>query len=179
MAEKIIKDFAGIQLIPRQKFSSEIGSFSVTYESKVTVSNLFYQDSVSILESPNTLKGMHFQSGEYAQAKLITVLQGGLIDYFVDLRIGSPTYKDYGFVTLDDQNNNMLLLPAGFAHGYITLEQKTIVSYKLDAPYSPENEMTLLWNDPTIGIKWPARNQLHISQKDLAGLTLPEIEKYL
>ena len=179
MAEKSIKDFAGIQLIPRQKFSSELGSFSVTYESKVTTSNLFYQDSVSILENPNTLKGMHFQSGQYAQAKLVTVLQGGLIDYFVDLRKSSTTFLDYGFTTLGDQNNNMLFLPIGFAHGYITLEQKTIVSYKLDSPYSPENEITLLWNDPTINIKWPACHQLHISKKDLAGLTLPELEKYL
>jgi dTDP-4-dehydrorhamnose 3,5-epimerase len=179
MPEKSIKDFLGIQLIPRQKFSSELGSFSVTYESEVTTDNLFYQDSVSILENPNTLKGMHFQSGQYAQAKLVTVLQGGLIDYFVDLRKSSPTFLDHGFTTLDDQNNNMLFLPIGFAHGYITLEQKTIVSYKLDSPYSPENEITLLWNDPTINIEWPAPHQLHISKKDLAGLTLPEIEKYL
>lgn len=179
MAEISIKDFAGIQLIPRQKFSSELGSFSVTYESKVTASNLFYQDSVSILKNCNTLKGMHFQSGKYSQAKLVTVLQGGLIDYFVDLRKGSSTYLDYGFVNLDDQNNNMLFLPVGFAHGYITIEEKTIVSYKLGSPYSPENEITLLWNDPTINIKWPSLNQLHISKKDLAGLTLPEIQKYL
>jgi len=179
VAEKSIKDFLGIRLIPRKKFSSELGSFSVTYESKITASNLFYQDSVSILENSNTLKGMHFQSGKYSQAKLVTVLQGGLIDYFVDLRQESPTYTDYGFVSLDDHNNNMLLLPEGFAHGYITTEKQTIVSYKLDSPYSPENEMTLLWNDPTIDIKWPASDQLHISKKDLAGLTLPEIEKYL
>ena len=179
MAEKTIKDFVGIQLIPRQKFSSEVGSFSVTYESEVTARNLFYQDSVAILENRNTLKGMHFQSGKYAQAKLVTVLQGGLIDYFVDLRKSSSTYLDYGFTILDDQNNNMLFLPVGFAHGYITIEQKTIVSYKLGSPYSPENEITLLWNDPTINIKWPAPNQFHISKKDLAGLTLPEIEKHL
>jgi dTDP-4-dehydrorhamnose 3,5-epimerase len=179
VAEKTIKDLVGIQLIPRQKFSSELGSFSVTYESEVTARNLFYQDSVAILENRNTLKGMHFQSGKYAQAKLVTVLQGGLIDYFVDLRKSSSTYLDYGFTILDDQNNNMLFLPVGFAHGYITIEQKTIVSYKLGSPYSPENEITLLWNDPTINIKWPAPNQFHISKKDLAGLTLPEIEKHL
>ena len=179
MAAKSIKDFAGIQLIPRQKFSSELGSFSVTYESKVTASNLFYQDSVSILENCNTLKGLHFQTGKYAQAKLVTVLQGGLIDYFVDLRKSSSTYLDYGFTTLDDQNNNTLFLPTGFAHGYITIQQKTIVSYKLDSPYSPENEITLLWNDPQINIKWPNTDQLHISPKDLAGLKLFEIEKRL
>ena len=179
MAEKTIKDFVGIQLIPRQKFSSELGSFSVTYESEVTARNLFYQDSVSILEKRNTLKGMHFQSGKYSQAKLVTVLQGGLIDYFVDLRKSSSTYLDYGFTTLDDQNNNTLFLPTGFAHGYITIQQKTIVSYKLDSPYSPENEITLLWNDPQINIKWPNTDQLHISPKDLAGLKLFEIEKRL
>ena len=179
MAEKSLKDFLGIQLIPRQKFSSELGSFSVTYESEVTADHLFYQDSVSILENPNTLKGMHFQSGQYAQAKLVTVLQGGLIDCFVDLRKSSSTFLDHGFTTLDDQNNNTLFLPTGFAHGYITIQQKTIVSYKLDSPYSPENEITLLWNDPQINIKWPNTDQLHISPKDLAGLELFEIEKRL
>jgi len=179
VAEKLIKDFSGIILIPRKKFTSGLGSFSVTYESGLTTENKFYQDSVSILENTHTLKGMHLQSGKYGQTKLITILQGSVMDYFIDLRKNSSTYLDYGCVSLDDQNNNMLLLPAGFAHGYLTLQPKTIVSYKLDSPYSPENEITLLWNDPQINIKWPNTDQLHISPKDLAGLKLFEIEKRL
>ncbi len=176
MAEKKIQEFQGIQLIPREKFYSELGSFSITYLSGKTLENIFYQDSVSILENANTLKGMHFQSREFSQAKLITVLQGEIMDYFIDLRKNSPTYLDYGKAALNDKNNDMLFIPKGFAHGYLTLKAKTIISYKLDSPYSPKHEVTLLWNDPKINIKWPKTNQLHISKKDMKGLKFFEIE---
>ena len=73
----------------------------------------------------------------------------------------------------------MLLIPKGFAHGYFSTHEDTIISYKLDAPYSPDHEYTLLWSDPAIGIKWPTIKNIHISSKDRAGLNLPEIEKKL
>ena len=73
----------------------------------------------------------------------------------------------------------MLLIPKGFAHGYFSAHEDTIISYKLDAPYSPDHEYTLLWSDPGIGIKWPTTKNTHISSKDRAGLNLPEIEKKL
>ena len=95
MAEKKIHNFSEIQLVSREKFVSELGSFSVTFESGKTLQNNFYQDSISILENINTLKGMHFQSGEFAQAKLVTVLQGAILDYFIDLRKDSSTYLNY------------------------------------------------------------------------------------
>jgi dTDP-4-dehydrorhamnose 3,5-epimerase len=175
VTEKKINEFSEIELIPREKFSSELGSFSVTYQSELIKGNSFYQDSISILENAYTLKGMHFQSGKFAQGKLVTVLQGAVMDYFVDLRRDSPTFLDYGRVALDDDNNYMLFIPKGFAHGYMTLKQKTILSYKLDSRYSPENEVTLLWNDPKINIEWPKINNIHISKKDMNGLNLSEI----
>jgi len=179
VAEKKIHNFSEIQLVSREKFVSELGSFSVTFESGKTLQNNFYQDSISILENINTLKGMHFQSGEFAQAKLVTVLQGAILDYFIDLRKDSSTYLDYGKVLLDDGNNDMLFIPKGFAHGYITQKQKTIISYKLDAAYNPDFEITLLWNDPKINIQWPEVNNMHISKKDIEGLEFKEIEKLL
>lgn len=179
MAEKKIHSFLGIQLISREKFISELGSFSVTFESRKTLQHDFYQDSVSIIKNSNTIKGMHFQTHEFSQAKLVTVLQGAILDYFIDFRKDSSTYLDYGKVELDDVNNNMLFIPKGFAHGYITQKEKTIISYKLDAEYSPEFEVTLKWNDPKINIQWPVVNKLYISKKDMDGLEFKDVEKLL
>ncbi len=179
MAKKLINEFSGIKLISRDKFVSELGSFSVTFQSGITLENNFYQDSISIIENSNTIKGMHFQSGEFAQGKLVTVLQGSILDYFIDLRKDSPTYLDYGEALLDDRNNHMLFIPKGFAHGYITNERKTIISYKLDSAYNPGNEITLLWNDPKINIHWPDVSNIQISKKDLEGLEFTEIEQWL
>ena len=122
---------------------------------------------------------MHFQSGNFAQAKLVTILQGGIIDFFVDLRKSSSTFLDYGSVELNTENNDILLIPKGFAHGYFTVSKDTIVNYKLDAPYSPDNEFTLNWNDPIIGIKWPEAKNVHVSPKDQAGLSLSEVQNKL
>ena len=179
MSERKIEEFSGVSIIKREIFSSDLGSFSVTFNPEIIFGEDFYQDSISIIKNSNTIKGMHFQSKNYAQAKLVTVLHGGIVDYFVDLRKGSPTFLDYGSVELNDQNNNMALIPKGFAHGYVTVSENTIISYKLDAPYSPDHELTLLWNDLSIGIKWPEMSDLHISEKDLTGLELSEIEAKL
>lgn len=179
MAEISIEKFSGIEIISRKKFVSDLGSFSVTYQQGQTPKSNFFQDSISILKSANTLKGMHFQTGKSSQAKLITVLQGAIKDYFVDLRKNSPTFMDYGCTLLDDINNNVLFIPKGFAHGYITQSKRTIISYKLDAPYDPENEVTLLWSDPKININWPELSDLHISKKDMNGLKFSEIEAKL
>jgi dTDP-4-dehydrorhamnose 3,5-epimerase len=179
MSIKKVQEFSGVSILKRDIFPTELGSFSVLFDQSINFGEDFYQDSISIIKHPNTIKGMHFQSGHFAQAKLITILQGGIVDFFVDLRKDSSTFLDYGSVELNSQNNNMLLLPKGFAHGYFSAKKDTIISYKLDAPYSPKNEYTLAWNDPKIGIKWPATTNVHISFKDRAGLNLHELEKKL
>lgn len=175
MAKKLLKEFSGIERLIRKKFSSELGSFSVTFEPDLLSNKDFYQDSVSLIEKTGTIKGMHFQRGQYAQTKLVTVLQGSIMDYFVDLRKESPTYLDHGSIELSEQNSNMLFIPEGFAHGYISLEDKSIISYKLGAPYQPKHEVTLLWSDHDIDIKWPQTENLHISEKDTLGLTSQQI----
>ena len=177
MAKKLLKEFSGIERLMRKKFSSELGSFSVTFEPELLSNKDFYQDSVSLIEKTGTIKGMHFQRGQYAQTKLVTVLQGSIMDYFVDLRKESPTYLDYGSIELSEQNSSMIFIPKGFAHGYISLEDRSIISYKLGAPYQPKHEVTLLWSDHDIAIKWPQTENLHISEKDTLGLTLQQIKE--
>ena len=179
MPQRRLNEFSGVSIMKRDTFPSELGSFSVLFDQSINFGEDFYQDSISIIKHPNTIKGMHFQSGHFAQAKLVTILQGGIIDFFVDLRKDSSTFLDYGSVELNSKNNDMLLIPKGFAHGYFSAHEDTIISYKLDAPYSPDHEYTLLWSDPGIGIKWPTIKNTHISSKDRAGLNLPEIEKKL
>lgn len=177
MANKLLKEFSGIQQLKRKNFSSELGSFSVTFEPNLVLNRKFYQDSISIIEKTGTIKGMHFQRGQYAQTKLVTVLQGSIMDYFVDLRKESPTYLDHGSIELSEQNSSMIFIPKGFAHGYISLEDRSIISYKLGAPYQPKHEVTLLWSDHDIGIKWPQTENLHISEKDTLGLTSQQIKE--
>jgi dTDP-4-dehydrorhamnose 3,5-epimerase len=179
MSQRRLNEFSGVSIMKRDTFPSELGSFSVLFDQSINFGEDFYQDSISIIKHPNTIKGMHFQSGHFAQAKLVTILQGGIIDFFVDLRKDSSTFLDYGSVELNSKNNDMLLIPKGFAHGYFSAHEDTIISYKLDAPYSPDHEYTLLWSDPGIGIKWPTTKNTHISSKDRAGLNLPEIENKL
>ena len=177
MAKKLLKEFSGIERLMRKNFSSELGSFSVTFEPDLLSNKDFYQDSVSIIEKTGTIKGMHFQRDQYAQTKLVTVLQGSIMDYFVDLRKESPTYLDHGSIELSEQNSSMIFIPKGFAHGYISLENKSIISYKLGSRYQPKHEVTLLWSDHDIGIKWPQTENLHISEKDTLGLTSQQIKE--
>lgn len=179
MAKKDIEEFLGISLITIKKFSSDMGSFLVTYEPGLTLGQTFYQDSISILKEKNTLKGMHLQAGKYAQSKLVTVIKGSILDFFVDLRTSSKTYLDYGCVDINEKNCKAIFIPPGFAHGYLTLKKDTVISYKLGAPYAPEHELTLKWDDPEININWPDLNDLRISDKDLNGLSLKQVQKKL
>lgn len=179
MAKKNIDEFIGISLITIQKFSSDMGSFSVTHQPGLTPGQIFYQDSVSILKEKNTLKGMHLQAGKYAQSKLVTVIQGSILDFFVDLRTTSQTYLDYGCINMTEKNCKAIFIPPGFAHGYLTLKKNTVISYKLGAPYAPEHELTLKWDDPQINIHWPDLSNVKISDKDANGLNLKQVQKKL
>ena len=176
MARKKINDFKGIKLLKRSSFGSELGIFSETFKTSWLSVN-FVQDSISESFSLGTLRGMHFQQGEKAQAKLITVFKGSIQDFFVDLRKDSSSFLHYGSLKLSNENNKVLFLPRGFAHGFLSLEENTLVSYKLDNYYSKKYEYTLKWDDPDLNIKWPKGNKFFISKKDLCGLSLKELER--
>lgn len=125
----------------------------------------FVQDNHARSEEPGVLRGLHFQLPPMAQTKLVRVTRGRVYDVAVDLRKGSPTYGQWEGVELSADNFRQFLVPRGFAHGYMTLEPGTEFLYKVDAPYAPEHDAGIIWNDPDLGIPWPLEKPL-LSAKD-------------
>ena len=124
-----------------------------------------------------TIRGLHFQRPPYAETKLLRVVAGAVFDVMVDLRKSSETYGQWDSIELSSAAHNMVYIPRGFAHGFCTLTADTIVLYKVDAPYSPESEGGLKWDDETLNIGWPTREPF-LSSKDrllssLADLASP------
>jgi dTDP-4-dehydrorhamnose 3,5-epimerase len=127
----------------------------------------FVQDNQS-LSQKDVLRGLHFQNPPYAQAKLVSVIQGSVLDVAVDIRKESPTYGKSFSIVLDGIEKNQLFIPAGFAHGFKTLENNTIFFYKCTNYYNKESEGCLLWNDPDLNINWDIENPM-LSEKDKIG----------
>jgi len=136
----------------------------------------FVQDNQSFSAPQGTVRGLHFQIAPRAQAKLIRVLQGAILDVAVDIRSDSPTYGKYVAVTLDAENGEQLYIPHGFAHGFCTLTPDVMVAYKVDDYYSPEHDRALFWNDPAIGIPGPVSGEAAIlSDKDRRAPKLADL----
>ncbi len=127
----------------------------------------FIQDNQSVSLHSGTVRGLHFQRPPFAQGKLVNVVVGSVFDVAVDLRRASPTFGQWAATHLSAENGAQLWIPEGFAHGFMTLEEHTIVQYKVTAPYSAAHEGGILWNDPDIGIAWPDHEaEVSISPKD-------------
>jgi dTDP-4-dehydrorhamnose 3,5-epimerase len=124
------------------------------------------QDNQSLSAQAGTVRGLHFQVPPFAQAKLIRVLRGAIFDVAVDLRRGSPSYGRWVSAELSAEKWNQLLVPVGFAHGFMTLTPDVEVLYKVSAPYSPESEGAIRWDDPDLGIAWPRPGDAILSGKD-------------
>ena len=136
----------------------------------------FVQDNHSLSAEKGTVRGLHFQAPPLAQAKLVRVVRGSVFDVAVDLRQGSATYGRHASVVLSAEAWNQVLIPVGFAHGFMTLEADTEVLYKVSDYYSPEHDRGLLWNDPALGIQWPlAADEVVLSDKDLGHPTLSQL----
>lgn len=148
-----------------------------TFENGVGQKVHFVQDNQSF-SSKGVLRGMHYQTGEYAQAKLVRVLKGEVLDVAVDIRPGSPTYGQYESVILSGENQKQFFVPRGFAHGFLVLSDTAVFFYKCDNFYNKESEGGIMYNDATINIDWgfPAEN-LIISEKDKSQPTLENAKK--
>ena len=166
IVEKILTD--AIVLKPRI-FKDERGYFYESFNEKVfeSLTSLqvnFIQDNQSY-SSKGTLRGLHFQRGEAAQAKLVRVTNGSAYDVAVDLRPDSPTFKQWYVVELTEYNHLQFFIPRGFAHAFIALEENTIFQYKVDNYYSGINDGGVIWNDPELAITWPLLKH-ELSEKD-------------
>lgn len=161
-------------------FSDPRGSFFESYNQNsikgIGITNNFVQDNQS-QSSKGVLRGLHYQMGEYAQAKLVRVIKGSVYDVAVDIRKGSPTFGKYFGAKLSGENGLQMLVPRGFAHGFIVLEDETIFAYKCDNFYNKTSEGGLIWNDPSIDIDWQMDTKdILLSEKDEI---LPNLENCL
>ncbi len=163
----------GVWLIEPKVFSDERGYFMEAFkqeefESHVGIVN-FVQDNES-KSSFGVLRGLHYQKGEFSQAKLVRVIKGEVLDVAVDLRKSSPTFGKYVSVVLSEENKRQFFIPRGFAHGFAVLSDEAVFTYKVDNKYAPQAESSILYNDETLGIDWPlAESQMLLSAKDKAG----------
>ena len=160
-----------VKLLRTKRHVDERGYFCETYNQKLLAQSgidvEFVQDNLSFSAKAATVRGLHFQYPPFAQAKLVSVQQGAIYDVAVDLTQNSPTFGTHVGVTLSADNGYQLFVPAGFAHGFMTLEPHTVVAYKVSNHYAPTHDGGLLWNDPELGIKWPLSNANPIlSEKD-------------
>jgi dTDP-4-dehydrorhamnose 3,5-epimerase len=150
---------SGVLHITPPRHGDARGYFSETYNqaafAEIGVACRFVQDNQSFSRDRAVVRGLHFQIPPFAQAKLVRVLRGAIYDVGVDLRRASATFGKSAGVILSAEKGDQLFIPAGFAHGFCTLEPDTEVLYKVDAPYSRDHERGLLWNDPALGIAWP------------------------
>ena len=169
-----------LELRPR-RFADDRGFFSETWNkarfAEAGITTDFVQDNHSLSSVAGTLRGLHFQAPPLAQAKLVRVTRGSAFDVAIDLRPGSPTYRQWAGVTLSAAEWNQLLIPIGFAHGFLTLEPDTEVQYKASAPYDPATDRAIRFDDPAIGIDWPiAVDRLILSDRDRGAPLLADVE---
>lgn len=160
----------GVRLIKTRKLGDGRGFFSETYsrkdffESGIDIE--FVQDNHSLSSVVHTVRGLHFQLPPFAQDKLVRVTRGSVFDVAVDLRSRSPTCGKYVSAIVSADAWNQILVPVGFAHGFMTLEPDTEVLYKVSNYYSPEHDRGILWNDRDLAIDWPSKTEVHFSEKD-------------
>lgn len=170
-----------VKLVRIKRFADERGWFAETYNrdrfSVLGIDAEFIQDNHAKSAPAGVLRGLHFQRPPHAQAKLVRCVRGAIWDVGVDIRAGSPTYGRWLASTLSADNDLQLFVPAGFAHGYVTLEPNTEVQYKVDARYAPDCEGGIAWNDPDIALPWPLPASGPIlSSKDQALGALKDFE---
>ena len=167
--KRIDTKLEGVYIVEPVVHGDHRGYFMETYSTKtfadIGINTVFVQDNQSFTAQKGTLRGIHFQNDPMAQAKLVRVTKGAVLDVAVDLRKGSPTYKQWVGVELSAENKRMLFIPRGFGHGFVTLTDDVEFCYKVDNLYSKECDRGIRFNDPEIGVDWGVPDPV-LSQKD-------------
>ena len=172
----------GVWIIEPRVFNDARGYFMEAFKEEEFRANIgdvhFVQDNVS-KSSFGVLRGLHYQKGEYSQAKLVRVIKGKVLDVAVDLRRSSPTFGKYVSVELSEENKRQFFIPRGFAHGFLVLSDEAIFTYKVDNGYAPQAEASIRFNDETVGIDWPvAESQFIVSEKDGHAVSFKDAEYF-
>ena len=172
-----------LEIVPK-RFGDHRGFFSETYNASLFaeagIDLVFVQDNQSLSVAKGVLRGLHYQLSPRAQDKLVRVVRGSIFDVAVDIRKGSPTFGKWIGLELSAKKWNQILVPKGFAHGFLTLEENTEVVYKVTDYYSPSHDRSIRFDDPEIGIDWPiAHDLLQLSDKDRAAPQLADAETFI
>ena len=172
----------GVYIIEPKVFNDARGYFFEAWKKEEFESHVgpvdFVQDNES-KSSYGVLRGLHYQKGEFSQAKLVRVIKGKVLDVAVDLRKSSPTFGQHVMVELSGENKRQFFIPRGFAHGFLVLSDEAIFTYKVDNVYAPQADAGIRWNDPDIGIEWPIDYaQVQTSEKDLRQPLLRDAELF-
>ena len=164
-------DIEGVYIIEPRVFTDPRGYFVEAWKKAEFEEHIgkvdFSQDNES-KSSRGVLRGLHYQQGEWSQAKLVRVIKGRVLDVAVDIRRSSPTFGHHVAVELSEDNKLQLFIPRGFAHGFLVMSDEAVFTYKVDNAYAPHAEAGILWNDPVLGINWPIRaDEVITSEKDM------------
>lgn len=171
-------DIKGVWIIEPKVFNDARGYFFEAWKKAEFERHIgsvdFVQDNES-MSSYGVLRGLHYQKGEYSQAKLVRVIKGRVLDVAVDIRKSSPSFGKYVMVELSEENHRQLFIPRGFAHGFLVLSHEAVFTYKVDNVYAPQHEASLRWNDEDINIQWPIDTKdILTSEKDLKADSLKD-----
>ena len=172
----------GVWIIQPKVFNDARGYFFEAWKKEEFEQHVgrvdFIQDNES-KSSYGVLRGLHYQKGDFSQAKLVRVIKGRVVDVAVDIRRNSPTFGKHVMVELSDANKRQFFIPRGFAHGFLVLSDEAVFTYKVDNPYAPQSEASIRFDDPDLAIQWPIdANDVLTSAKDLDALSLKDAELF-
>ena len=175
-------DIDGVWIIQPKVFNDARGYFFEAWKKEEFEQHVgrvdFIQDNES-KSSYGVLRGLHYQKGDFSQAKLVRVIKGRVVDVAVDIRHNSPTFGKHVMVELSDENKRQFFIPRGFAHGFLVLSDEAVFTYKVDNPYAPQSEASIRFDDPDLAIQWPIdANDVLTSAKDLDALSLKDAELF-
>lgn len=172
----------GVWVIEPKVFADSRGYFMEAFKQNEFEEHVGKVDFVQDNESKSSfgvLRGLHYQKGEFSQAKLVRVIKGEVLDVAVDIRKSSPTFGQHVAVLLSEENKKQLFIPRGFAHGFVVLSDEAIFTYKVDNVYAPQADAGIMFNDPDVNIQWPiAADQMLLSEKDKKHPNLKDAEVF-